>query len=86
MQRLEIEIGNYIGRKRVASLPVYPLSFADRPEEIKASVLARGRRFEQLRGFHFRSYGGVKVLMDTGERQPVILGAFPRPASQQLAN
>lgn len=61
----------YTGLRRVSSLTIHPLSFADDPEKIKEAARARGRRFQQLRGFKFLHYNGVKVGLD-GETNKVV--------------
>jgi hypothetical protein len=72
LQRTEIKVHYYQGFTRVTSLPVYPLAFTEHPEEIKEAMMARGRRFQELRGYHFLSYNGVKVSMgEKWEEEPV---------------
>lgn len=62
----------YSGFKRVTSLPVYPLSYSETPEAIKETMVARGRRFQQLRGYHYLNYNGIKIAMGEGwEEEPV---------------
>ncbi|KAK4235599.1 P-loop containing nucleoside triphosphate hydrolase protein [Achaetomium macrosporum] len=67
----EVKIPLYYGLRRVTSFPAYPLSFADKPGEIKEAMMARGRRFQQLRGYHFLSYDGVKILTGSELQQPM---------------
>ncbi|KAL2161770.1 hypothetical protein VTH06DRAFT_7554 [Thermothelomyces fergusii] len=60
----------YAGVRRITSLSVYPLSYADDPEQIKEAASARGRRFQQLRGYRFLYYDSVKIsLLNEGEDQ-----------------
>ncbi|KAK4149361.1 P-loop containing nucleoside triphosphate hydrolase protein [Chaetomidium leptoderma] len=73
-ERTEVEVPWYKGYTRVTSLPVYPLSFAANPDEIKRAMVARGRRFEQLRGYHFQTYNGTKVLMGEGWQEETMTG------------
>ncbi|KAH8895784.1 P-loop containing nucleoside triphosphate hydrolase protein [Thozetella sp. PMI_491] len=54
-------INSFEGFRRVGSLPVYPVSFADSPTETKATAMERGRKFEALRGCCFRNYIGTKI-------------------------
>lgn len=66
----KIGIPYFFGQLWVTSLPVYPLSFLDNPDEFKEKMMDRGRRFQQLRGFHYRTYSGVKITMKS-EQRPV---------------
>lgn len=73
-QRTDVRIPWYAGYTRVTSLPGYPLSYADNADKLKETLAARGRRFQELRGYHFLNYDGVKVLMgDEWEEEPVRL-------------
>ena len=63
-ERTEVHIPKFYGLSRITSLPVYPLSFAQNPDQLKETMAARGRRFQELRGYHFLNYSGVKVSMD----------------------
>ncbi|KAK4041355.1 P-loop containing nucleoside triphosphate hydrolase protein [Parachaetomium inaequale] len=72
LRTTDVNIPYYTGLQRVTSLRVYPLSFAENPEQIKEAMMARGRRFQQLRGYHFLSYDGTKVpLPGTDLEQPM---------------
>lgn len=66
-----VVISQYRGLSHVKFLPVYPLSFHPDPEDLKDKLIKRGRKFEELRGFHFRAYKGKRILMDAGEERPV---------------
>ncbi|OCL09532.1 P-loop containing nucleoside triphosphate hydrolase protein [Glonium stellatum] len=59
------------GFRRVTALPVYPLSFNDAAVEIKSKMIERGRKFERLRGYHFLTCSGKKVLLELPEERPV---------------
>jgi len=65
----DTQIPHYTGIRRVTSLPVYPLSFAKNPEQIKETMMARGRRYQQLRGYHFLQYNGNKVVPSTNNHK-----------------
>jgi hypothetical protein len=65
-------INEFEGFQRVVSLPVHPISFVEDPTGLKKRAISRGRRFEQLRGYHFLSYKGTKILMgEQAEERPV---------------
>jgi hypothetical protein len=73
-ETVNVRIPLYHGYRRVTSLPGHPLSFTGNADEIKATMMARGRRFQQLRGYRFQNYNGVKVLMGCKwEEEPVSL-------------
>jgi hypothetical protein len=71
------KIGYFGGFRRVTALPVYPLSFEDDAQKIKERMIARGRRFEHLRGYHFMTCDGKKVLLEKPEERPVIYLSHP---------
>lgn len=69
---VQIKRSKYSGFTRVSSLPVYPLSFSENPDAVKESMEARGRRFQELRGYHFLNYKGIKLSMGAEwEEEPV---------------
>lgn len=68
-----VNIGYFSGYKFVNSLAAYPLSFCLDEEQIKERLTTRGRQFESLRGYHFRTCTGTKILLETpqAEKRPV---------------
>ncbi|KAJ4421393.1 hypothetical protein N0V82_003774 [Gnomoniopsis sp. IMI 355080] len=64
-----VNIGFFSGYKFVTSLAAYPLSFCSDEEQIKERLTSRGRQFESLRGYHFRSCVGTKILLETPQRE-----------------
>ncbi|KAI0193662.1 P-loop containing nucleoside triphosphate hydrolase protein [Xylaria flabelliformis] len=62
-------MGWSITMERVSSLPVFPISFLEDEASYKASMIERGRVFEQLRGYHFMDANGVKISVEG--REPV---------------
>jgi hypothetical protein len=61
----------FYGLSRITSLPLFPLSFAQNPDQLKETMAARGRRFQELRGYQFLNYKGVKLSLDDGPKEPV---------------
>ena len=61
------KITYFKGFRFVASLSVFPLSFSQSAAQIKSRTIERGRKFEKLRGYHFRVCVGTKVLLETEE-------------------
>jgi hypothetical protein len=71
-ERAKVYIPKFSGYSRITSLRVFPLSFAENPDQLKATMAARGRRFQELRGYQFLNYNGVKLSMDKdGADEPV---------------
>ncbi|CAG9996971.1 unnamed protein product [Clonostachys byssicola] len=68
-----IDISFYAGERHVTSLPVYPVKFCESMEETKGRLLKRGRLFEALRGYHFKSCTGTQVLLEEAlnEERPI---------------
>ncbi|KAL2110464.1 hypothetical protein VUR80DRAFT_1140 [Thermomyces stellatus] len=54
--------------RRVTSLPVYPISFHADGKEITDRFVKRGRKFESLRGYHFQTCVGSKILRENASR------------------
>lgn len=84
------KIRYFSGFKFVTGLGVYPLSFSSTASEIRERLTARGRKFEGLRGYHFRSCTGTKILLETKrpEERPVagrvIVDAFAYYSSNNI--
>ena len=78
-------IWEYKGFVRTTGLAVYPLAFAADPDALRAKMVARGARFEALRGFHFKTCAGYKILMDNRQR-PVSQSSFSLPFSWMMRN
>lgn len=68
----------------------YPFAFSSSASEIKDRLTARGRKFESLRGYHFRTCIGTKILLETKcpEERPVagrvIIDAFAYYTSNNI--
>jgi len=56
------QISQYKDPIKVSNLPIYPIEFAPNRGEIEEQLLARGRKFESLRGFHIKSCTGKKYV------------------------
>ncbi|CAH0046523.1 unnamed protein product [Clonostachys solani] len=68
-----IDVSFYAGERHVSSLPVYPVKFCESVEEAKERLLKRGRLFEAIRGYHFKSCTGTQVLLEESlnEERPI---------------
>lgn len=85
-----VNIGFFPGYKFVTSLAAYPLSFSPDEQQIKARLITRGRHFESLRGYHFKTCAGAKILLETPEREKrpvkgrVIIDSFAYYSSNHI--
>ncbi|KAG5771686.1 hypothetical protein H9Q72_001857 [Fusarium xylarioides] len=66
-----ILIPEFAAYRRVTSLPAYPLSFHSSSSKIRGQMIERGRKFEALRGYHFQTCSGTKILLGRSEERPV---------------
>jgi hypothetical protein len=62
----QVEINTFTGTKPITSLTHYPLKYHENLEGITSKLRERGRKFQDLRGCHYKYYNGpvtfVKVL------------------------
>jgi hypothetical protein len=56
------EVYEYVNDKLLTKLRVYPIIYADGGHELRERTLARGRKFEALRGYHFKACHGQKIV------------------------
>jgi hypothetical protein len=61
------KIKPFEGTRRVTSLDVYPLSFAPGADALREWLMARGRKFAELRGYRFRYYDGVRMTIGSDD-------------------
>ncbi|QIW96863.1 hypothetical protein AMS68_002381 [Peltaster fructicola] len=54
-------ITEFSGSQPIDKLPAFPLECHPNSAEIRARLLARGRRFEKLTGMHFQYYEGLAI-------------------------
>jgi hypothetical protein len=58
IQKTYKKIDSFEGTRPVVGLPVMPLRFKPNADEIRNHCLERGRKFEALKGYHFKAYDG----------------------------
>jgi hypothetical protein len=56
-----LAIPAFSGTRQISKLAAYPLSFHADQSGVKQRVLARGRIFEHLKGYHFKHYEGIAL-------------------------
>lgn len=67
----------FLGLRDISSLEVVALASLDKQYQvdIRAKLQSRGRKFEQLRGYHFKTSNGKRVVLEenkfTGEEEPI---------------
>ncbi|KAL8980795.1 MAG: hypothetical protein Q9205_004224 [Flavoplaca limonia] len=86
-----VEIGEFEGWKTIVELEAHPIDFVNDAQSLKNSLIARGHRFAQLRGFQHKKHSGLsltdpeeeidsEVIVDLtmAYRQPDYLGWKPQ--------
>jgi hypothetical protein len=63
-----IRIDSFAGTRDITGLPVFPAAFHPSYDEVKASAIARGRKFQELAGLHYMAYSGTIMHMHRGGR------------------
>ena len=54
------------GAEKIADLSAFPMEWHPNKDEIQRQLIARGRRWEELAGMHFRNYKGIAVEYNGG--------------------
>lgn len=54
-------IYEFKGTKPIAELTCFPLEFHPNVSKVKETLLARGRLYEEYRGFHYKAYKGNRL-------------------------
>lgn len=62
-------IYGFQGTKTITGLSAYPFEYLPNVDEVKERLTRRGRTFERLHGYHYKSYQGIAI--DQGEWGPV---------------
>lgn len=65
----KITIAEFWGTTKITKLPAFPLEYHPAVEKVKEDLTRRGKIFESLRGYHYKSYQGVAV--EEGKWGPV---------------
>ncbi|KAF6835224.1 hypothetical protein CPLU01_04484 [Colletotrichum plurivorum] len=64
-----LSVPRFSGTRAIRDLNVHPAKFLLDQEKTEAEAIARGRKFESLRGFHHMAYSGMVRLARTKERE-----------------
>ena len=56
-----ISISKYEEDRMITKLDVYPMSCAEKPDELTKTLLDRGRRFAEYKGFQHKRYEGLSL-------------------------
>ncbi|KAI5812977.1 P-loop containing nucleoside triphosphate hydrolase protein [Pyronema omphalodes] len=54
-------IAPFSGARKIVQLPIFPLSWHPQEEAVRKKLVARGRRFEELRGKQYCHYTGIAL-------------------------
>lgn len=57
----KIAIGEFSGTSRITKLPAFPLKYHPAVEKATEDLTRRGKIFESLHGYHYKSYQGIAV-------------------------
>ncbi|KAF2103624.1 ATPase [Rhizodiscina lignyota] len=60
----EIFLPTFSGTKKIVNLKAMPLPFFEGKERLEASLVDRGKKFEQLAGHHYKAYDGQAITWD----------------------
>lgn len=60
--RAFLEISDFVGTRRIDNLPVFPLAYHDDEESIRDKLIARGRKFGEMKGMHYKYYKGLAFV------------------------
>lgn len=56
------DIPEFHGARKITSLPCYPLKYHQNEEQVRQSLIERGKKFVSLSGVHYKSYQGMAFL------------------------
>jgi len=59
--RTTLNIYKFSGTLPISQLGVYPLKYHSDEAKLKERLIARGRVFEELHGYHYKNYTGVAI-------------------------
>lgn len=64
-----VKIMNFLGSRDISTLEVVSLASLDKQyqADIRAKFQSRGRKFEQLRGYHFKTGNGTRVVLERNQ-------------------
>jgi hypothetical protein len=60
----KISISDFSGTKSITDLTHYPLKYHSNVDELTTRLRARGRKFQSLRGSHYKSYQGLVTFFN----------------------
>ncbi|CAG7938054.1 unnamed protein product [Penicillium salamii] len=63
-------IPTFTGTVPITSLPIFPLKYHPGKESIRQILAARGKRWEEHKGYHFKAYDGPAISRDYHEDDP----------------
>ena len=65
----DLKLRDFDGTKAITDLSAIPMTYLPNKEIVKEALIARGREFERLSGYHYKAYEGIAV--GQGLRGPI---------------
>jgi hypothetical protein len=59
MNKVALNINSFRGTKKITTFVAYPLIFHEKVDELRQTLIERGRKFEAYKGYHFVAYQGI---------------------------
>lgn len=57
----QFRVWGWEGTKSITKLPAYPLEYHPNLRKLKDELVARGKLFESLSGYHYKDYRGIAI-------------------------
>lgn len=54
-------VWDFEGTKKITKLSAYPLQYHPHIDKVKEQLIARGKAFEKLSGYHYKDYEGIAI-------------------------
>ncbi|KJZ79451.1 hypothetical protein HIM_00920 [Hirsutella minnesotensis 3608] len=56
------EIPEFQGARKITTLPCYPLKYHKEQDQIRQTLISRGKKFVALNGVHYKCYSGIAYM------------------------
>ncbi|KAF4626492.1 hypothetical protein G7Y89_g11663 [Cudoniella acicularis] len=64
-----VNIFSFTGTRSIPSLNAFPLSFHPEEQKIRDILVKRGEKYEELAGYHYKSYEGIALTWNAQNKQ-----------------
>ena len=58
---IQLNVPEWQGTKKITKLSAYPLEYHPNLAKVKEQLVARGKAFEDLSGYHYKNYQGIAI-------------------------